>query len=88
MRKFTKNPLTFAVAMSIAATIHMPAAWSQDDEMALEEVMVTARKREESLSETPIAITAITAADIQAGAFKSIVDIQKDGAWPIYRVDE
>jgi len=77
MRKFTKNPLTFAVAMSIAATIHMPAAWSQDDEMALEEVMVTARKREESLSETPIAITAITAADIQAGAFKSIVDIQK-----------
>jgi iron complex outermembrane receptor protein len=43
----------------------------------LEEVMVTARKREESLAETPIAITAISAAEIQAGAFKSLVDVQK-----------
>ncbi|MBT5889801.1 MAG: TonB-dependent receptor, partial [Halieaceae bacterium] len=40
-------------------------------------VMVTARKREESLAETPIAITAISAAEIQAGAFKSLVDVQK-----------
>jgi iron complex outermembrane receptor protein len=39
--------------------------------------MVTARKREESLAETPIAITAISAAEIQAGAFKSLVDVQK-----------
>merc|ERR1711991_61620 len=39
--------------------------------------MVTARKRQESLSEIPIAITAITAEEIQASAFKSIVDVQK-----------
>ena len=77
MRIFMKNPLTLAVVTSILATIQVPVVWSQDDEMMLEEVMVTARKREESLSETPIAITAITAADIQAGAFKSIVDVQK-----------
>ena len=37
--------------MSIAATAQMPSAWSQDDDMDLEEVMVTARKREENLQE-------------------------------------
>jgi iron complex outermembrane receptor protein len=52
-------------------------AFAQESESMLEEVMVTARKREESLAETPIAITAISAAEIQAGAFKSLVDVQK-----------
>ena len=46
MRKFMKNPLTLAVVTSIVATIQVPVVWSQDDEMMLEEVMVTARKRE------------------------------------------
>ena len=41
MQKLMKSPLTFAVAMSIAATAQMPVAWSQDDDMALEEVNAT-----------------------------------------------
>jgi len=49
MRKLIQHPLTLAVAMSIAATAQMPVAWSQDNEMDLEEVIVTARKREENL---------------------------------------
>ena len=44
MRIFMKNPLTLAVVTSILATIQVPVVWSQDDEMMLEEVMVTARK--------------------------------------------
>ena len=35
MQKLIKNPMTFAVAMSIAATAQMPVAWSQDDELDL-----------------------------------------------------
>jgi outer membrane receptor protein involved in Fe transport len=65
MQKLIKNPLTFAVAMSIAATAQMPVAWSQDDEMDLEEVIVTARKREENLQEVPLSVTAFNASTLQ-----------------------
>ena len=41
----------------------------------LEEVVVTARYREENLQQTPIAITAITAEDIAARGFTSTSDI-------------
>ncbi|MEC8112963.1 MAG: hypothetical protein VX121_09430, partial [Pseudomonadota bacterium] len=65
MQKLIKNPLTFAVAMSIAATAQMPVAWSQDDEIDLEEVIVTARKREENLQEIPLSVTAFNATTLQ-----------------------
>ena len=77
MHFIRNNPIALAVSLAVAATAHTSTAFSQEEEAMLEEVMVTARKREESLSETPIAITAISAADIQAGAFKNIVDVQK-----------
>ena len=65
MRKLIQHPLTLAVAMSIAATAQMPVAWSQDDEMDLEEVIVTARKREENLQEVPLSVTAFNATTLQ-----------------------
>ena len=77
MRFMKNNPIALAVSVALVATTQIPTAYSQEEEAMLEEVMVTARKRQESLSETPIAITAITAEEIQASAFKSIVDVQK-----------
>lgn len=65
MRKLMQTPLAFAAAMSIAATSHTPAAWSQDEEMSLEEVIVTARKREENLQEVPLSVTAFNASTLQ-----------------------
>src|SRR5882672_859938 len=41
----------------------------------LEEIVVTARYRAENLQQTPIAITAITAEDIQVRGFSSTSDI-------------
>jgi iron complex outermembrane receptor protein len=55
-----------------AAQAQQPSATSSG---ALEEVVVTARYREEKLQETPIAITAITAEDIQARDFKTAYEI-------------
>ena len=77
MRFIKNSPIALAVSVALAATAQVSATYSQEEEAMLEEVMVTARKRQESLSETPLAITAITAEDIQASAFKSIVDVQK-----------
>jgi iron complex outermembrane receptor protein len=51
------------------------AAEAQASSGVLEEVVVTARYREEKLQETPIAITAITATDIEQRGFTSAADI-------------
>src|SRR5690606_30206340 len=41
----------------------------------LDVIVVTARKKAESMQRTPIAITAVTAEEIQARSFASITDI-------------
>jgi iron complex outermembrane receptor protein len=51
------------------------AAEAQASSGVLEEVVVTARYREEKLQETPIAITAITGAEIQARGITSAYEI-------------
>lgn len=43
----------------------------------LEEIKVTARKREESLQDSPVAVTAISSADIQAASLQDIADIDR-----------
>ncbi len=45
------------------------------DALALEEVIVTARKRAESLQDIPMAITAFTAADIQNAGIRNVQDV-------------
>ena len=77
MRLIKNPPIALAVSAALATSLQVSTAFAQESESMLEEVMVTARKREDSLAETPIAITAISAAEIQAGAFKSLVDVQK-----------
>jgi iron complex outermembrane receptor protein len=43
--------------------------------VALEEIVVTARKREESIQDIPISITAFTAADLEKRGIQSMTDI-------------
>lgn len=64
-----KNVLALSTALACASTVPVQPALAQDqsgDEMdiLLEEVIVTARKREESLQEIPVAISAFDANDI------------------------
>jgi len=53
-----KTVLSTLIA-AIALATDMPLALAQGN--VLEEVIVTARKREESLQETPVAVTALSA---------------------------
>jgi iron complex outermembrane receptor protein len=70
-----------AVAMSLlnaspaVAQQQPPPAPANTDTGGLEEVVVTARYRQESLQQTPIAITAITAQDIQQRGFENAAEI-------------
>ncbi|MBL8771551.1 MAG: TonB-dependent receptor [Phenylobacterium sp.] len=74
MSRTSRSPyrLTFALAMAlsggVAAVPAVSRAQAADtrDALAIEEVVVTARKREENLQETPIAITAVGGEQLQA----------------------
>ena len=75
MARSTRN-FQLAVAISAALTTATPVlAQDDDDGFMIEEIVVTARKREESIQEVPIAITALSAADISQAGLASLEDI-------------
>jgi len=59
----------------IASALMVPVVPSYAQGAQLEEIIVTARKREESLQDIPIAITAISKTDIQEAAITGLEDI-------------
>ena len=77
-----RSPLTLSVALSAVLALGglavTPVATAQSSSSArLEEVVVTARKREETVLETPLAVTAISSLEIAAADFENILDVAK-----------
>jgi len=66
-----------AVAMAGGASVSTPAVAQQ---LAVEEIVVTARQRNESLQDIPLAITAFSAADIERAGFNDLGDIAQQTA--------
>jgi iron complex outermembrane receptor protein len=68
-----KRAFTFAVALVLGVTAFsvVPIAGAQE----LEEVVVTARKRDESLLEIPVAITAFSAEQLDRGGYINLQDL-------------
>ena len=64
-----------AGVISLLGTSPVSAQQSTEESAGLQEVVVTARYREESLQQTPIAITAITAEDLQQRGFSSAAEV-------------
>ena len=52
------------------------SALAANDKLVLEETLVTARKRTENLQETPVSITALTAATLESAKLLDIKDIE------------
>jgi len=46
-----------------------------ENSLVIEEIIVTARKREESLQDIPVAVTAFSAADIEAAGLRDVRDV-------------
>ena len=59
MMSLRHTPLALAIAL--AGAVSLPAHAQQG---GLEEIVVTAQKREQSLQDAPIAVTAFSAADL------------------------
>lgn len=72
--------LHFAVLAALGATVALPAgaqtAPAAEPVATLETVKVTARKREESLQDVPVAVTALTAEQLDKLAIKDLGDLQ------------
>ncbi|MFK8052909.1 MAG: TonB-dependent receptor [Woeseiaceae bacterium] len=75
----SKAPLIVGSSVLVATGAFASAtAFAQDnsaDTVRLDEIVVTARKREESLQDIPVAITAFSAQDIERGSFQSLEDV-------------
>ena len=70
-----KNINTFvSLAVGLTATLLSPLSVSQAS-LELEETLVTARKREESLQEVPVAITAFSSDDILQKDMVNLEDV-------------
>ncbi len=57
------------------ATTSVLAADEDENSLAVEEIIVTARKREESLQDIPVAVTAFSAAEIEAAGLRDVTDV-------------
>jgi iron complex outermembrane receptor protein len=67
--------LGFALALLTTTATLAQNAPPADDDLSLEEVVVTARKVEENLMTVPLAITAFSAKDIEAQGIKQLGDV-------------
>lgn len=59
----------------VAAETPTPTALPEQDAGGLEDIVVTAQRRSENLQRTPIAITALTAANLQASGITSLTGV-------------
>lgn len=64
--------IPLSLAISLASSSLMAETKTQ-----LEEVVVTAQKREQNMQDVPIAVSAFTAAELRSGAFNNIGDISQ-----------
>ena len=90
-RLFASSALALLLATPAFAADPEPAKTAAPDDQktnadgSLNEVIVTAEKRPQSLQKTPIAISVLSAEDLQNRHVQSLVDLQ-DGAIPSLRV--
>lgn len=68
----SSSVISLAVAAALANLVPLPV---QAQSMVLEEVLVTARKRAESLQETPLAVTALDANALRDAGVRNLADL-------------
>lgn len=77
MNRYSKSVLLAGAAtLCFEAAANDATAQQRTATAALEEIVVTAQKREESLQDVPLAVTALTAAEIEKTFARDIQDIE------------
>ena len=73
-----------AVLALIMSPVTAPSAWAQQ-RVELEEIVVTAQKREETLQDAPVALTALSSEQLTNLGIKNLADLSQ-GAVPTLRI--
>ncbi|MCY3940860.1 MAG: TonB-dependent receptor [Gammaproteobacteria bacterium] len=71
----TQTRVGLVAAFVLASSVFPGTANAQEGAVALEEIVVTARRVEERLQDVPLAITAFSAAEIQAAGIENLNDV-------------
>ena len=71
------SALTFAMMLSTAPATSSASINAEGSTPALEEIIVTARRQAENLQDTPLAVTAIGEAELQAAGLTDIEDLRQ-----------
>ena len=72
------NAAILSLGAAIFGLTSLPVTWAADssaNNLVIEEIIVTARKKEESIQDTPLAVTAITG-ELREGSVRRLEDIQ------------
>ncbi len=79
--KFIQKKLSLAISTAILAqaaiTPHVSAQQEQEATITLEEIIVTARKREETLIDTPLAVSVFGKQELDDAGYKDIIEVSK-----------
>lgn len=75
MKKTTQQLALLPLSIAIAATLTSATAHSQSS-VSLEEIVVTATKRETTLQETPVAVSVVTGYTLQKARMNDIAYLQ------------
>lgn len=70
-------PIAAVMAVATAGVLEPRPALAQSGAGALEEIIITARRREESLQDTPVAVAAFGAEDVVKRGLRSVDDIAR-----------
>jgi iron complex outermembrane receptor protein len=70
---FGKNNVSKAIPLAVA--ISSLSAWSYGQGMVLEEIVVTAQKRQESLQDVPVSVSALAASELEGFKLRDAGDI-------------
>ena len=72
---FKTTPLATAIGLAVAGQI-LPAIAEESSELQLEEIVITAQKKEEPLQDAPIAITALNSEALEQQGINDMTDLR------------
>jgi iron complex outermembrane receptor protein len=72
----SKQPLLAIAIAAITGSLHTSTVIAQSETLSLEEVIVTARKRSESIQAVPVSVTALSAAELRNSSLRDLRDLQ------------
>ena len=78
MRILTNLRLGTLLPLTAATIAFSPAAIAQEETAIFEEIVVTVQRREQSIMDVPVAVSALSGAEIQAAGIKDMFDLQQN----------